>query len=270
VQQNERSRVVVLFHGLEGCSASHYAVSLMNHLQRAGCFGVVPHFRGCGGSANRLPRSYHIGDSQEVDWVLRRLKQHFPNSAIYAVGVSLGGNVLLKWLGERGESALNCLERAVAVSTPFDLAIAARQLDGGLNKLLYTSHFLDTMRAKAVTKLALHRLDLDAHEIRRATTFRQFDNAFTAPLHGFADAEDYWRRSSSMSWLKRIRIPVLLINARNDPFFPGERLPRATDVSPTVRREFPESGGHAGFVSGAFPGRLDWLPRRTLQFFFEN
>lgn len=264
----KHSKLVVLFHGLEGCSSSHYAVSLMNQLQRNGYFGVVPHFRGCSGSANRLPRAYHSGDSMELDWILRRLKEKFPRAEIYAVGISLGGNMLLKWLGEQSDRAATIVERAVAVSAPLDLEIAAQRLDRGCNKFIYTRHFLMTLRRKALGKISTHGLDIDPRAVKSAATFRQFDDAYTAPVHGFRDAQDYWRQSSSKPWLRRIKAPTLLINARNDPFFPGDALPVANEVSATVRRDYPESGGHVGFVSGRFPGHLDWLPRRVLDFFF--
>lgn len=263
------SKLVVLFHGLEGCSNSHYAVSLMNQLQRNGYFGVVPHFRGCGGSANRLPRAYHSGDSMELDWILRRLKKKFPRAKIYAVGISLGGNMLLKWLGEQSDRALAIIERAVAVSAPLDLEIAAQRLDRGCNKFIYTRHFLMTLRRKALGKISTHGLGIDSRAVKSATTFRQFDDAYTAPIHGFRGAQDYWRQSSSKPWLKQTRVPTLIINALNDPFFPGDALPGREEVSDTVTLEYPESGGHVGFVSGDFPGHLGWLPRRILSFFFE-
>jgi len=259
--------MIVLFHGLEGYSQSHYALSLMAIAAQQGWRGVVPHFRGCSGEANRLTRSYHSGDSREIDWVLRRIKSENPRRDIYVVGVSLGGNMLLKWLGEEGEAAGGVVGRAAAVSTPMDLAAAAGQLDFGLRRILYTSQFLRSMKPKALAKIAAHSLTIDTRAILASLTFRQFDDLFTAPLHGFRNADDYWTRSSSKPWLKQIRVPTLLINARNDPFLPSDALPNSAEVSDAVVLDFSATGGHVGFVSGKFPGNIEWLPRRILGFF---
>jgi predicted alpha/beta-fold hydrolase len=181
----------------------------------------------------------------------------------------MGGNDLLKWLGEQGDDALETIERAAAVSAPLDLNVAAQQLDSGWNNLIYTRDFLRTMRRKVLAKISTHELELDPRLIRAASTFRDFDNLYTAPVHGFKNAEDYWTQSSSKPWLKQIRVPTLMINARNDPFFPGDALPEREEVSDTMTLDYPESGGHVGFVSGNFPGHLGWLPRRILSFFLE-
>jgi predicted alpha/beta-fold hydrolase len=261
------TRLMVLFHGLEGYSGSHYALSLMSAAGERGWRGVVPHFRGCSGEANRLARSYHSGDSREIDWVLRRVKADFPSSEICAVGISLGGNMLLKWLGEEGEAAGAVVERAVAVSAPLDLGAAAGELDRGIKKLLYTRHFLRSLRPRALAKIVDHDLGIDAAAIRASATFRQFDDLFTAPVHGFKDAQDYWTQSSSKPWLTQIQVPTLVLNARNDPFLPESALPEPSQASDSVTLEFPRAGGHVGFVAGRFPGRIDWLPRRIMSFF---
>lgn len=248
--------LVALFHGLEGGSGSHYSRRLATAALARGWRLAVPHFRGCSGTLNRLPRAYHSGDSEEIDWILRRLRP------AYAAGVSLGGNALLKWLGERGGQAAQVVTRAVAVSAPLSLAASARVLDRGLNRRLYVRHFLLTMRAKAIAKAALGQLALDQFRIARMSTFREFDDLITAPLHGFRDAEDYWARASSAPWLARIRVPTLVLNARNDPFLAAADLAAATrEVSADVMLEFPETGGHAGFPAGE-----GWLARRILQF----
>jgi len=269
-ETSEARKLLILFHGLEGCSGSHYALSLLAEFHRSGWRAVVAHFRGCTGEPNRLARSYHSGDSREIDWILRRLKDANPQARIYAVGVSLGGNMLLKWLGEEGAAAAAPIERAVAVSAPLDLVAAAGVLDAGLNRLIYTSHFLRYLRPKALGKITAHGLAIDTQALRGCSTFRQFDDLFTAPVHGFKDALDYWRRSSSKPWLKEIQLPTLLINARNDPFLPAYALPQPDEVSPAVSLEFPAAGGHVGFVTGGFPGCLNWLPNRVLSFFDEN
>jgi uncharacterized protein len=260
-------KLLVLFHGLEGCSRSHYALSLMTEAKRQGWRGVVPHFRGCSGELNRLPRAYHSGDSNEIDWILRRLKAFNPRSEIYAVGVSLGGNMLLKWLGETGSAAGAIVARAAAVSAPVDLNAAASVLDFGHRKAIYTRSFLDSLKPKIVGKIAEHKLKIDPASVLACATFREIDNLYTAPIHGFKDALDYWTRSSSKRWLKHIEVPTLLLNAQNDPFLPVSALPTDQDVSASITRVFPDSGGHVGFVAGRFPGSLDWLPRRTLGFF---
>jgi predicted alpha/beta-fold hydrolase len=256
--------LVALFHGLEGSSRGNYALALMAELSSRGLRGVVVHFRGCGGEPNRLPRAYHSGDAQEIDWILRRLRAQ--NAPLYAAGISLGGNALLKWLGESGAAATAVVERAAAVSAPLDLMAAGDALGRGFN-LLYTRNFLVTLKAKSIAKLDRHPGLYDAARVRAARTLREFDDLVTAPLHGFRDTDDYWTRASSKPWLKDIRVPTLVINARNDPFLPAPALPGPADVSGAVTLEQPEEGGHVGFVSGPFPGRLDWLPRRILGFF---
>lgn len=255
--------LVVLFHGLEGSSHSHYARALMAAVLRRGWHGCVAHFRGCSGEPNHLPRAYHSGDSAEIDWILRRLKTR--SAALHAVGVSLGGNALLKWLGETGADARTVVGKAVALSAPVDLTAAGNALDRGFN-LAYVHHFLATMKRKALAKLAHYPGLYDAARVRAASTLREFDDAVTAPLHGFAGVDDYWTRASAKPWLAQIAVPTLMINARDDPFLPCGALPAPRDVSPSVILEQPGNGGHAAFVSGPFPGCFRWLPRRILDF----
>jgi len=259
--------LVALFHGLEGNARSHYALSLMHAVRDRGWRGAVVHFRSCSGELNRLPRAYHSGDSAEIDWTLRRLRQIAP-AELFAVGVSLGGNALLKWLGETGASACEIVDRAAAVSAPVELAATGNTLDHGFN-LIYVRHFLASMKRKALAKLARYPGLYDAAQVRAARTLREFDNLVTAPLHGFEDADDYWQSASSKPLLRRIVLPTLMINALDDPFLPRHALPQAHEVSPHVVLEYPLAGGHAGFVSGRFPGKLDWLPQRILMFFEE-
>jgi predicted alpha/beta-fold hydrolase len=257
--------LVVLFHGLEGSSESHYSHSMMDEVGLLGWRGVVVHFRGCSGAANRLPRAYHSGDSAELDWMLRRLSAEH-GAPLYAVGISLGGNVLLKWLGEQGSAASAVVSRAASVSAPIDLAAVGEALGHGFN-LVYTRNFLWTMKRKSLDKLERHPRLYDPVRLRRARTLRAFDNLVTAPLHGFADADDYWKRASSKPWLANIAVPTLILNARNDPFLPEKALPVAHEVSPCVTLEFPEEGGHVAFVSGPFPGNVSWLAQRLIRFF---
>jgi hypothetical protein len=257
--------LVVLFHGLEGCSRSHYARALLRALQRRGWRAAVPHFRGCSGSPNRLPRAYHSGDYAEIDWILRQMVARSPGLR-FAVGVSLGGNALLKWLARSGEAAQSIVARAAAVSAPVDLSIAGHLLGRGLNRL-YTWHFLRSLKPKSLAKLQRFPGLYDARAVARARNLYEFDDLVTAPLHGFRDADDYWTRASSAPDLKGIRVPTLIVHARNDPFLPGAHLPGPDEVPPCVELEYPPHGGHVGFVSGPFPGNLEWLPRRVLAFF---
>jgi predicted alpha/beta-fold hydrolase len=248
--------LLALFHGLEGSSSSAYARAIAAEAVARGWRCVVPHFRGCSGVLNRLPRAYHSGDSEEIGWILRRL------DAAHVAGVSLGGNAVLKYLGE--SRADTPVRRAVAVSAPFDLAAAGHVLDRGVNRRLYTRVFLTTLKAKAFAKLALRQLVVDERRLARATTFREFDDMVTAPLHGFRGVDDYWRRASCAPWLGGIAVPTLLVNARNDPFLPPavlDELQSRRDIPAHVRLEFPLTGGHAGF-----PGRAGWLARRVLDF----
>jgi len=256
--------LVVLFHGLEGSSRSHYAMSLMHAALNAGWRGVVVHFRGCSGEPNRLPRAYHSGDSAEIDWMLRRFAQGA--TTIYAAGVSLGANALLRWLGERGAEAAHVISSAAAVSAPLDLMAAGDALDRGFN-LVYTRHFLRTMRRKAIAKLERHPGVYPGEAVARARTLREFDDLVTAPLHGYRNTDDYWTRASSKPVLSRITLPTLVLNALNDPFLPAAALPTPADVSSAVALEQPAEGGHVGFVTGSFPGTLDWLPSRLLAHF---
>ena len=262
----EGSPWIHLFHGLEGSSDSPYARKLMAHVARHGWRGSVFHFRGCSGEPNRLPRAYHSGDSAEVGWALARIRDRAGAAPLYAAGISLGGNALAKWLGERGEEAVAIVQSAAIVSAPLDLMAAGDALGRGFS-LVYARHFLGSLKRTSLAKLA-HFPDLyDADKVRRARTLRDFDNLVTAPVHGFRDTDHYWTSSSAKPVLQAIRVPTLLINARDDPFLPESALPTQQEVSRAVKLEFPARGGHVGFVSGPFPGNIDWLPRRILHFF---
>ena len=257
---------VHLYHGLEGSSNSPYARVLMDHVARRGWRGSVFHFRGCSGEPNRLPRAYHSGDSDEIDWSLARVKALAGAAPLYAAGVSLGGNAFAKWLGERGAAAGAVVERAAAVSAPLDLMAAGDALGRGISRA-YAWHFLGSLKRNALEKLVRYPGLYDAEAVRRASTLRAFDNVVTAPVHGFRDTDDYWTRASAKPHLTGIRVPTLLLNARDDPFMPAAALPTEREVSAAVKLEFPDRGGHVGFVAAPFPGRIDWLPQRLLHFF---
>ncbi len=264
---NPEKPLVVLFHGLEGSSQSHYAKTLMAALRARGWNGCVPHFRGCSGELNLLPRAYHSGDSMEIDWIMRRMIASRAPRTLYAVGISLGGNALAKWAGERGASAGTTLRALAAISAPLDLAAAGMALGQGFN-LIYTRMFLDTLKRKSLAKLARFPGIFDADLVRGARDLFEFDNLVTAPLHGFRDTLDYWTRASAKPWLAGIGIPALVLNAINDPFLPARALPGAGEVSSSVTLEQPRHGGHVGFAGGTLPpGRLDWLPQRILNYF---
>jgi hypothetical protein len=262
--------LVAMFHGLEGSAQSHYALALMHALHHRRWNGVVVHFRGCSGKPNLKPRAYHSGDAAEIDWVLRRLRAgHDPASPLFAAGVSLGGNALLKWLGDEGTACQDIVMGAAAASAPLDLAAGGHALGRGFN-LVYTNMFLSSLKKKSLDKLRQHPGIYDERAVRRSRTLYEFDNVVTAPLHGFRDTDDYWERASSKPGLAAIRVPALVINARNDPFVPASSLPVQSDVADCVLLEQPPQGGHVGFVEGRFPGSLDWLPRRMIAFFEER
>jgi uncharacterized protein len=254
---------VVLFHGLEGSSDSHYARALMAQVAERGWSGAVPHFRGCSGELNHAPRFYHSGDAGEIDWIIRRLvAQQKHGSKFYAAGVSLGGNALLRWLGESQHEAA-IVDAACAVSAPLDLAGGGAALSRGFN-MIYTQVFLRTLKPKCLNKLAQFPGLFDRETMLRARNLYEFDNVVTAPLHGFRDTDDYWHRASAKHVLDDITVPTLVLNAKNDPFLPPRHLPRS--ASRHVTLEYPERGGHVGFAVGAPPGRLNWLPQRLLNF----
>ena len=256
---------LVLFHGLEGSSQSHYARSVLKHLAQCGWSAAIPHFRGCSGELNLAPRFYHSGDANEINWILRRLQQHTActnSSHFFASGVSLGGNALLRWLGEFAEES-NFVDAACAISAPLDLAAGGAALSRGIN-MIYTQSFLRTLKPKCLKKLKQFPQLFDRDKLLAARDLYEFDNVVTAPLHCYRDTNDYWNRASAKHVLPMITVPTLVLNARNDPFLPEAYLP--TLASKAVTLEYPETGGHVGFVSGAMPGHLHWLPQRITDF----
>ncbi|MCC8394073.1 hydrolase [Paraburkholderia sp. MMS20-SJTR3] len=254
----------VLFHGLEGSSGSHYAAALMEAARQYGWHGVVPHFRSCSGSLNRLPRFYHLADSNEVDWILRRLAAAH-RGPVVAAGVSLGGNVLLRWLGEQRDEAVPLVAAAAAISTPIDVHAGGRALSQGFG-LVYTRNFLKSLKQKASQKLEQFPGLFDRDAMLASRTMYEFDNVVTAPLHGFRNTDHYWSSATTRPLLPHIEVPTLVLNARNDPFLPATALPSPHEVSNAVELYQPEHGGHAGFMTGPFPGRIDWLSRRVFSY----
>ncbi len=253
--------LLVLFHGLEGSSRSHYAEAFADFGREHGMAFVVPHFRGCSGELNHGPRAYHSGDFEEIGWILARLRQGYAGPML-AVGISLGGNALLRWAGEAGDDAAQSVSAVAAVSSPIDMAAGGWAIGRGFNRLVYTTMFLRSMKPKALQKLAQHPGLFDPQALAAARDLHAFDNVFTAPLHGFKNTEDYYARASAKPHLHRIRIPALVLNARNDPFVPAWSLPDAREVAnDAVTLWQPAQGGHVGFPDGHLPGHVRRMPQ---------
>lgn len=260
---------MVIFHGLEGSSRSHYAQSIAQYFRARGWITVIAHFRGCSGYANRMARAYFSGDSADIEFILDTVRGRVPEGRWHAVGVSLGGNAMLKYLGEQEETA-GWLQAAAAVSVPLDLVACGRSLsESWAGRHLYCRHFLRTMRPKVLEKARRFPGTIDVLRLTQARTLREFDDLYTAPMHGYRNALDYWTRASSKPRLKTVAVPTLVLNARNDPFVPTPSLPGSHECSDSVLLHQPAEGGHAAFVTGPLPGNLNWLPARLAKF-FEN
>ena len=258
--QNKTGPIVAVFHGLEGSVNSPYAKGIMASLHARGWRVVFMHFRGCSDEFNRLDRNYHSGDTGDIAYLIETLHKRFPDTPLAAVGYSLGGNALLKYLGEYPRH--NQLAAAVAVSVPFLLAVGADRLNAGLSKI-YQRHLIRRLQKKMKAKYRGRRLDISLNQIEKLTTFRLFDDQVTAPLHGFRDVDDYYQRSSSRQFIQLIQCPTLILQARDDPFMTADAIPDATELGPGVRLEVSNSGGHVGFVNGQWPWRpVYWLDRR--------
>lgn len=258
--------LLVVFHGLEGSSASHYAEAFADVARVRGWACAVPHFRGCSGELNRAPRAYHSGDFEEIDWILRRFRS-LHDGPIFAVGISLGGNALMRWAGEMGAATHGVVNAVASVCSPLDLAASGRAIGQGFNRLVYTRMFLKSMVPKALKKLEQHPGLFSAEALLAARDLYAFDNVVTAPLHGFRDTEDYWKRASAKPHMRKIRIPALALNALNDPFIPAQSLPCGADVSASVTLWQPREGGHVGFPSAPFPGHVRAMPDAVCGFF---
>ena len=255
---NSHSPIVIVLHGLEGSSDSKYARGLLKAVHDYGWRGVVMHFRGCSGEPNRLPRSYHSGETGDLAYVVNLLRQREPGTPLFVVGFSLGGNVLLKWLGENGSQAL--IKAAVAVSVPFLLGESAKRLDQGFSRV-YQWGLMHSMRNAVAEKRQRMKLPLKIQDLSALRTFRDFDEHITAPLHGFTGADDYYRRSSSRQYLKGIQIPTLIVQSRDDPFMTEVVIPQDGELSSAIELELYNNGGHVGFIEGALP----WLPKYWLE-----
>lgn len=258
----EQHTLLVLFHGLEGSSASHYAQAFADFSKENGVAYAVPHFRGCSGELNWAPRAYHSGDHAEIGWVLQRFRaQH--SGPIVAVGVSLGGNALLRWAQEMGAAAASVVSAVAAVSSPIDLTAGGNAIGRGFNRLVYTRMFLNTMKPKALRKLDQHPGLFDRAAMLNVKNLYEFDNVFTAPVHGFKNTADYWTRASAKPHLRQIKVPALVVNARNDPFVPASSLPSQQEVGSHVTLWQPAQGGHVGFPQGRPPTHVFAMPEKV-------
>jgi uncharacterized protein len=264
---------LLLLHGLEGTVRSHYAQALLNEAARRGWGADLLIFRSCGSALNLTRRFYHSGETGDVAFILERILNEFPDSQLALVGVSLGGNVLLKFLGERGDDLPRQLKAAAAISVPFDLARSSMRVNRGFSKF-YQRFFLNSLRKKAQEK-ARRFPDLASQSgIAALRTLEDFDNLITGPLHGFRDAQDYYARSSSLPYLKSIRLETLLFSAVDDPMLPAEVLDEVREVArdnPVLEVDFVDKGGHAGFITGFVPWRpFYYAEYRVGEFFAER
>jgi hypothetical protein len=258
--------IVIVLHGLQGSAESNYARGLLREVEARGWRGALMHFRGCSGEANRLPRSYHSGETTDVEWFARELRRREPETPLAAVAYSLGGNVLLKWLGE--SRTANPLQAAVAVSIPFELGAAADSMEVGLSRI-YQWYLVRRLKQAVYAKMAngSFELPLTGAELDRLRTFREFDEAVTAPVHGFPSAHDYYKRCSSRQFVDRIETPTLVLHAADDPLMHAGVIPQLAERSAHVQFEVSPSGGHVGFVSGAWPWSVRyWLEDRIPDF----
>lgn len=265
--------MLVMFHGLEGSSASHYAQASADWAAEQDIQWVMPHFRGCSGELNLAPRAYHSGDHREIDWILHRLRsEHMAcgGRALLAVGVSLGGNALVRWAAEQGAHACRTVDAVVSICAPLDLAASGQAIGRGFNRQVYTRMFLRTMKAKALAKLDQHPGLFQRERLLAARDLYEFDEVFTAPLHGFRGTQDYWQRASAKPLLQQVQVPALLINPLNDPFVPAHSLPGLRDVSASVTIWQPIHGGHVGFAAGPWPGHVRSLPDRMGQWLLQS
>ncbi len=260
----EQAPLVVILHGLEGSSRSHYASGLLGVIQDRGWRGLVMHFRGCSGEPNRLARAYHSGETGDIDYLMKELHRREAQTAIAIVGYSLGGNVLLNWLGRSGRNAN--LVAAVAVSVPFTLSETADRINRGFSRI-YQRHLLRSLLDRFRRKSGRMALPIKLSSLAEIHTMREFDDCIIAPLHGFKDANDYYRQSSSRQRLHNITVDTLLLQAQDDPFMTEAVIPTEAELSSAVTLELCDHGGHVGFVYGRWPWQARyWLEERIPEF----
>jgi predicted alpha/beta-fold hydrolase len=265
----DRPRVFLL-HGLEGSVRSHYVQGFVQGAEDRGWNTTLLVFRGCGPELNTAPRMYHSGETTDLRWALAEVARRNPDQSVGLVGVSLGGNVLLKLLGEDGVAVPRQVQAAAAVSVPYDLEAGARHLQQGFARV-YDRHFLKSLRRKAILKLVQHPGLFSRDRLLAARTIEDFDDAVTGPVHGFSGSNEYYAKSSSIHFLDRIEIPTLLVSSEDDPFLPAQVLAKVRQVATGNRHltvEFSSAGGHVGFLAGNIPFRpVHWAEQRVLSFF---
>ena len=267
----EAPRLLIL-HGLEGPIRSHYAQGLLSEARRRGWTADMLIFRSCGDELNVTRRFYHSGETTDLSFVVDRILSESPAQPLLVAGVSLGGNVLLKYLGEKKDAVSPQLKAAAAISVPYDLARSSRHINRGFAKV-YQRHFIRSLKRKTIAKLERFPDLVDREKLSRIRTMYEFDEFLTAPLHGFAGADDYYARSSSLGWLHRISIPTLLFNAMDDPFMPPnvlEDVRKVATSNPALEIDFPAHGGHAGFIAGSNPWRPFYYAERRVCEFLAN
>lgn len=260
--------MVVILHGLEGSSGASYVQSLIGEIYHCGWDAVVINMRMCSGVPNRLRQTYHSGKSEDLEFVVEYLREEQRRSVLYVVGFSIGGNIVLKWLGEQGREASGKVRKAAVVSVPYDLAKSVDLMDCGFNREVYTRSLLGRLKAKVFSKEKDFPNAIRYDLVNRCKTFRVFDREVTAPLNGFSDEKDYWSKTSCRGFLRAIQVETLLVHSENDPFFPGRYLP-FEDIhhSKYLHMLLLPEGGHLGFVSGLWPWKQDpWLEKKIMEF----
>jgi hypothetical protein len=260
--------MLVVCHGLEGSSRAPYVRGLVAVALARGLAALALNFRSCSGEPNRLPRFYHSGDTGDLAYAVERLVRERPGRPLLVAGFSLGGNVVVKWAGERGDALPPEVKGAAAISVPFDLERSARAIDGpGFWSSVYRERFMRRLRAKAAEKARRFPGAFDARAAARARTFAEFDGAVTAPLHGFPSAEVYWRTCSSAAFLHGVRRPLLALSSLDDPIVPAGSIPvDLARANPWIRLETTDAGGHVAFVAGSPFWPSFWAERRAVEF----
>ena len=270
---SDTSPRLVVLHGLEGTPRSEFITGLARRAQNLSWGLDVVVNRGCGEEMNRAARYYYAGDSPDFETAFTHIRTTHPDAPLFLCGISLGGNLLLKWLGEHGDSLPGSVRAAAAISVPFDLARSCRRIDSGSSRI-YSRNFLRTMKPKALAKIAQHPGIASADAVQRADSIWALDDAFTAIVHGFRDANDYYTQCSSIRFIEGIRVPTLLLSARDDPFHPPEVLDEVTEIArrnSVLTLDFPDRGGHVGFVSGYWPWQpIDYAGVRVLAFMSQH
>jgi predicted alpha/beta-fold hydrolase len=260
----------LILHGFEGSIESHYSKGMLQKINQRGWRGVFMHFRGCSGEPNRLPRGYHSGETSDVDYIMKVLLAREPNTYFAAIGYSLGGNVLLKWLGETGEQ--NPLKAAIAISVPFELHKAAKHIQQGFSRF-YQWYLVKCARGRLIEKFQKIPLSIDTSrlsEVQGIRDLRDLDDKYTAPMHGFSSVDEYYTSASSRQYLHSIQVPTLVLHAKDDPFMTEDVIPGPEELSSYVKLEITEAGGHVGFITGKFPWRPEyWLEERVPEFLKE-